>query len=255
MAGISAIGSSNNIYGSIASGNRINSAADDASGLAISQKLEKEKNGLTQGADNSSEGIGAVNIADGALSQINDNLQRLHELSVKAGNSFMYGEEEIGYMQSEADQILKGIADIADNTNYNGKPLIDGSESSIHIASNPDGSGMDIEKVNSSLKSLGLENFDISSKDAINQVSDAIKYISGGRASLGSASVRLEYAKNYNDLASENTLAAQSRIKDLDIGKAVSDKQKKELLQNYQLMMVRKQQEQKRMNTTGLFQF
>ncbi len=255
MAGISAIGSSfDNYYGSIASGNRINTAADDASGLAIAQKLEKEQNGLTQGSSNATEGVSALNIADGALSQVTDSLQRVYELSVKSANTLMYGEEERGYMQAEADDLLKGVADLIGSTNYNGKNLLDGSDS-LHIASNPDGSGPDISMVNASLKSLGLDDFDISSGDAISKVSDAIKQISGGRAKMGAASVGLEYTKNFNDIAAENTLSAKSSLEDLDIGKAVSEKQKKQLLQNYQLMMLKKQQEEKQRHAAGLMQF
>jgi len=256
MSGISAIGGSsyNDYYGKIASGSRINSAADDASGLAISKKLEKEQKGLTQGSSNTSEGNNALNIADGALGQITDSLQRVYELSVKSSNTLMYGDEERGYMQAEADELLKGIADMVGSTNYNGKNLINGSDS-LHIATNPDGSGSDIEMVNASLKSLGLDNFDISSSDSISKVSDAIKKVSGGRAQMGAAGVGLEYAKNYSDLAAENTMSAKSSLADLDIGKAVSEKQKKQLLQNYQFMMMKKQQEQKQRNATGILQF
>ena len=256
MSGITAVGSNynNDIYGQIASGNRINKAADDASGLAIAQKLEKEKNGLNQGSANASEGVNALNIADGALGQVTDSLQRVYELSVKSANTFMYGDEERGYMQDEANQLLKGIADMVGQTNYNGKQLLD-DEDSIHIATNPDGSGSDISKVNASLQSLGLDNFDITSNDAISKVSDALKKVSGGRAQLGAASVGLEYAKNYNDLAAENTLSAKSSLADLDIGKAVSEKQKKQLLQNYQFMMMKKQQEQKQQHAAGILRF
>lgn len=256
MAGISAINniSYGNDYGRIASGKRINSAADDASGLAITQKLEKEQNGLTQGASNASEGVNALNIADGALSQVTDSLQRVYELSVKSANTLMYGDEERGYMQAEADQLLKGIADMVGSTNYNGKNLLAEGDS-VHIASNPDGSGSDISMVDSSLKSLGIDHFDISSSDAIKKVSDAIKQVSGGRVKMGVASIGLEYAKNYNEVAAENTLSARSRLEDLDIGKAVTEKQKKQLLQNYQLIMLRKQQERKRTYSDGIFRF
>lgn len=254
MAGITGIGSGtlNYDYGKIASGNRINSAADDASGLAIAQKLQKEQNGLTQGNDNASEGISALNIADGALSQVTDSLQRIYELSVKSANTFMYGNEERSYMQEEANQLLSGIADMVSATNYNGQNLLDNGNS-IHIASNPDGSGADISMVNASLKSLGLENFNITSGDAISKVSNAMKMVSGGRVQMGAASIGLQYTKNYNAASAENIMSAKSSLADLDIPKAVSEKKKNELLQNYQLMMLKKKQEQNQINTLGLF--
>jgi len=256
MSGISAVSnySNNDYYGKIASGNRINKAADDASGLAISEKLKKEENGLNVGSSNASEGQNALNIADGAMGQITDSLQRVYELSVKSSNTLMYGDEERGYMQQEADQLLKGVADMVGSTNYNGKNLLDGGDS-IKIATNPDGSGSNITKIDSSLKSLGLENFDITSNDAVSKISDAMKKLTGNRAQAGAESVGLEYAKNYNDLAAENTLSARSSLADLDIGKAVSEKQKKELLQNYQFMMQKKQQEEKQRHAAGILQF
>lgn len=253
MDGISGF-SSNDMYGAIASGKRINSAADDASGLAISEKLEKENGGLTQGAQNASAGNDAIKIADGATGQITESLQRIYELSVKASNTLMYGAEERGYMQSEISSLLKGIDDISKSTNYNGKNLLDGSTNDMKIATNPDGSGMNVSMPSSTVKSLGLEGYDVSSgKFDINRVKDALKQVSGSRAKLGAQSVVLEYAKNYNDLASENTLSAKSRIEDLDIGKAVGEKQKKELLNNYMLMMQKKKQEEEEQKAHNLF--
>ena len=255
MAGVSGIGgsvSNVDMYGTIASGKRINSAADDASGLAIAQKMEKENNGLNVGASNAEEGIKALNIADGAYSQVTDSLQRIYELSVKASNTFMYGEEERGYMQQEISSLLEGIGQTADSASYNEKKLIDGGDD-IKIATNPDGTGMNIKKENATLAALGLEDYDVTKDFDIGKVKDALKKVTESRSNLGASSVRLEYAKNYNDIAAENTMSAKSRLEDLDIGKAVSEKQKKELLNNYQLMMLKKQQEDKHNNMMGLF--
>lgn len=256
MSGISSIGSvNNNIYGQISSGKMINSAADDAAGLAISEKMEKEINGLNKGGENSSDAVAALNIADGALSNITDSLQRVYELGVKASNTFMYGEEERAYMQDEISNILQGIDEMSSRTTYNEKNLLDGSTGGMHIASNPDGSGMEINMPDSTVKALGLEGFDVTKDFDLSKVSDALKKVTGDRVSLGAQSVSLEYAKNYNAVAAENTLSSKSRIEDLDIGKAVGEKQKKELLQNYALMMQRKKQEEEEKKARGLFQF
>ncbi|MBQ7582733.1 MAG: hypothetical protein IJU25_07945 [Lachnospiraceae bacterium] len=99
MATISSVNGSGDLYGQIASGNRINSAKDDASGLVISENMKEQESGLKVGSENAKNGIGALNIADGALGQITDNLQRIHELSVKASNSFMYGPGELKAIQ------------------------------------------------------------------------------------------------------------------------------------------------------------
>lgn len=254
MAGVSGVSSVSNVdvYGQIASGKRINSAADDASGLAIAQKMEKEYTGLDVGAGNAQEGVKAINIADGAYSQVTDSLQRIYELSVKASNTFMYGDEERGYMQQEIAGLLEGIEQTANSTTYNEKKLLDGGDD-IKIASNPDGSGMNIKKENATLEALGLKDYDVTKDFDINKVKDALKMVTESRSKLGASSVRLEYAKNYNDIAAENTMASKSRLEDLDIGKAVSEKQKKELLNNYQMMMLKKQQEDKQNNMMGLF--
>lgn len=256
MSGISVIsGSSTNIYGQIASGSRINSAADDASGLAISQKMDREVKGLDQGTQNADEGVKALNIADGAMAQVTDSLQRVYELSVKAANTFMYGDEERKAMQDEASALLQDIDDMASRTNYNEKNLLDGGEDAIHLATGPDGQGKDIHKLNSTLEALGLKDFDINSSDAISKISKAIENVSGQRANAGAETQALEYTKNYNNVAAENTLASKSRLADLDIPKAVSDKQKQQLLQSYQTLMQKRRQEEEEKRVLGLFNF
>lgn len=254
MAGIQSVTSnySNNIYGNIASGNRINKASDDAAGLAINEKMKSQVSGLDQGKANSDEGVKALNIADGAMGQATDSLQRVYELSVKAANTFMYGEEERKAMQDEASSLLKDIDTMAKNTTYNEQQITNGGDS-IHIASNPDGSGTDIKKANISLEALGLKDFDINSPDAISKVSEAIKNISGQRADGGAATAGLEYAKNYNSIASENTLSASSRLADLDIPKAVSKMKQDEILKSYQFMLQKKKQEEEEKKILGLF--
>lgn len=258
MAGIQGVGSyasSSNIYGQIASGKRINSAADDAAGLAIAGKLEKEDRGLTQGAENAQEGISAINIADGALDQINDSLSRIYELSLKASNTFMYGDEERGYMQEEVAGLLKGIEDIASRTNYNEKNLLDGSAGDMEIATKTDGTGEMLRMPDSTLASLGLDGYDLTGDFDISKVTDAMKSIVGSRSDLGAQSVSLAYTKNYNQLASENTLSSRSKLEDLDIPQAISDKKKKELLMNYSLMMQKKRQEDEERRANAMFQF
>lgn len=255
IQGIGSYGSSNNIYGQIASGSRINSAADDAAGLAIAEKLEKENRGLSQGAANADEGVNAINIADGALSQVTDSLQRIYELGLKASNTFMYGEEERGYMQKEVEGLLNGINDIASRTNYNERNLLDGSTGEMEIATSTDGTGSRLSMPNATVKALGLEDFDLTKDFDLKKVADAIKSVSGSRVSLGAQSAALEYTKNYNNLAAENTLSSQSKLEDLDIPQAISEKKKKELLNNYMLMMQKKRQEDEENQARRLFMF
>lgn len=226
------------LYGKIASGNRIPTAADDAAGLAISNKLKKENNGLDVGASNIKDGIGAANIKDGALGTMQDSLQRIRELSLKASNG-LYGDDEKQMIQKEVDQLLEGIQYTATATQFNEIKLLDGSMADMNIAANPDGTGMKIQMENVSLKALGLEGYNITGDFDINVIDNAMKKISEARSSTGASTNIMEHAYNYNTGASYNLLSARSRIEDLDMPKAISEQKKNKLLGDYQMGMLR----------------
>ena len=134
---ISGVQNVNFLYGKIASGRRIQSAADDASGLAIANKLKRNGNGLDVGASNIKDGIGVTNIQDGALGSMQESLQRIRELSLKASNG-LYGDSEREMIQSEVDQLLSDIQHSAVGTQYNEMKLLDGSMADMNIAANAD---------------------------------------------------------------------------------------------------------------------
>lgn len=236
---VSGINSANSLYGKIASGRRIQTAADDASGLAISNKLKRENNGLDVGASNIMDGIGAANIKDGALGSMQDSLQRIRELSLKASNG-IYGDEEKQMIQKEVDQILDGLQYTATATQFNELKLMDGSMADMDIASNPDGTGMKIQMENMSLKALGIDGYNITGNFDISVIDNAMKKISEARSNTGASTNAMEHAYNYNNYASYNLLSARSRIEDLDIPKAVSEQKKNKLLADYQMGMIRK---------------
>jgi len=246
---ISSVG--NNIYGQIASGNRLTSASVSPADLAISEKMSSQAGGLTQGAANIQDGISALNISDGALSGINDSLQRIHELSLKASNGLL-SQEDKGAIQSEISGLLQGIDDIANNTEFNTKKLLN-NEDSIGIASNPDGSGQEIQNVNSTVKALGLDGFDVTGNFDINKVTDAISKVSSQRSSIGASTNALESAYRQNQNTIENVMNSQSKIADLDMPKAISDMKKKELLDTFQVMMQKRRQEDQVNNNNRLF--
>lgn len=252
MTGIDKIGSSN-LYGQIASGSRINKASDDAAGLTISEKLKEESNGLTQGAKNAKDGASALDIADGALGSINDSLQRIYEISVKASNSIMYGPKELGAMQDEVKGLLDNIQSVAKGTEYNQMKLLDGSMADMELATNPDGTGMKIKMQNSTLEALGIDGYDVTGKFDIKRITDAIDKINGSRSSIGAATNALEYTYQSNNYTSQNTTAAQSQLADLDIAKAISEQRKNEVLDSYQYMMQKKQMEDEEKLAKGIF--
>ena len=236
---ISSMNNPNSIYGKIASGKRIQTAADDAAGLAISNKLERYGNGLDVGANNIMDGIGVANIKDGALGSMQDSLQRIRELSLKASNG-LYGDSEKQMIQKEVDQLLEGIQYTATATQFNDMKLLDGSMADMDIVSNPDGTGMKIQMENMSLKSLGIDGYNITGDFDISVIDAAMEKISSARSSTGASTNAMEHAYNYNTGASYNLLSARSRIEDLDIPKAVSDMKKNKLLGDYQMGMLRK---------------
>lgn len=239
VSAISSISNSYSIYGKIASGKRIQTAADDAAGLAISNKLKRENTGLDVGASNIMDGIGAANIKDGALGTMQDSLQRIRELSLKASNG-LYGDDEKQMIQKEVDQLLDGIQYTATATQFNEMKLLDGSMADMDIAMNADGTGLKIQMENVSLKSLGLDGYNVTGDFDIGVIDNAMKKISEARTSTGAYTNAMEHAYNYNTGASYNLLSARSRIEDLDIPKAVSEQQKQKLMGDYQMGMLRK---------------
>lgn len=243
-----------NMYSQIASGKRINSAADDAAGLTIAEKMNSQETGLTVGSDNAKDGVSLLNVADGALGQITDSLQRIYELGVKAGSGLNTGEE-LGAIQSEIDQLMSDIDGIGRNTEFNTMKILDGSMADIDLATKPDGTGQKIQMVNSTLSALGIEGFDVTKSFDLNRITDAISKVSEARSGMGAQTNALESTIRYNDYAAENTLSSRSRLEDLDMEKAISEKKKQETLNQYQLMMQRRRQEEESNSTLALFRF
>ena len=229
----------NSIYGKIASGKRIQSAADDASGLAIANKLKRNSNGLDVGASNIQDGIGVANIQDGALGTMQDSLQRIRELSVKASNG-LYGSDEKEMIQTEIDQLLEDIQHTAVGTQYNEMKLFDGSMADMDIATSADGKGLKINMENVTLKSLGLEGYNVTGKFDIGVIDAAMEKISAARSRTGAGTNIMEHAYNYNTGSSLDLTASRSRIEDLDVPKAVSEQKKNKLLQDYRMDMLRR---------------
>ncbi|MBQ4282644.1 MAG: flagellin [Lachnospira sp.] len=227
-------------YQQLASGKRINSAADDAAGLAIAKKLETQGNGYDVGKDNAATAQDMINVADGALGSITDYLQRIRELSVQASNTAVYGNSEIGAIQAEIDQLKQGIKDVAGTTQFNTKNLLDGNTTGLNVASNPDGSGLQVSMPNSTLEKLGIADYDVTGNFDISTIDKALDMVSSARGNLGATSNRLDNIINFNSYASYNMRASQSRIEDTDFAKSITDLKKNSILEQYRLMMQKK---------------
>ena len=236
-----------NIYSQLASGKRINKAADDAAGLAIGQKIHREENGLNVGAQNAKEGMGYLNVADGALDGITDYLQRMRELGLKSMNG-LYSDSDREMFQTEIDQLKEGIQSMAKGTTLNEQTLLDGSMADMHLATNPDGGGLDIQMANTTLESLGIADFDVTSGNFdLSAIDKALDMVASARSDMGAATNRLEHTYTYNMNASEQLTGARSRIEDLDMPMAISEKKKQYLLTQYRNLMLRNQMNQRAM--------
>lgn len=252
MSSMSVTNGVSNIYSQLSSGKRINSAADDAAGLAIAQKMKREETGFSVGAQNVKDGMGVLNVADGALGGIMDSLQRMRELALKSMNGTNSASDR-QYYQDEINQLKEDIQATAKNTTFNEQKLLDGSMADMHLATNPNG-GLEIGMSNSTLEALGIADFDVTSGNfSLDAIDAAMNKVSSQRSMTGAYTNRLEHTYNYNTSSHLEQLGSRSRIEDLDMAQGISEKKKQDLLTEYKNMMLKSQLNQKN-NVLRLFQ-
>ena len=207
----------------LSSGYKINRAADDAAGLAISEKMRRQVRGLTQASANAQDGVSCVQTAEGALNEVHDMLQRMNELAVKAANGTNQSEDQ-DYIQKEVNNLISEIDRVATTTTFNEKMLLDGTFTSVGLQVGAESSSdnqisVTIAQMNST--GLSVSSVKVSSvsgaKSTINSVKGAIKALNNQRADLGAIQNRLEHTINNLDNVVENTTAAESRIRDTDM--------------------------------------
>lgn len=252
MSGISSVSNNYPSYGSFASGKKINTAADGAAELSIIKRQEAEVGGYNAGANNMQSGKEVLNISDGALGQVTDYLQRMRELAVQAKNGF-YSDSDKQALQNEVDQLKQGISNIASQTDYNGKKLLDGTNQNFEMATDSKGTTMEATTANSTLEALGIADFDVTKNFDLQTLDDALEKVTSARGSMGAQSNAFDYALNYNAGASYNLTSSVSRLEDLDVPKAISDKKKQQTLQEYAMMMQKKRQEQEAQKMRNFF--
>ncbi|MBR1861084.1 MAG: flagellin FliC5 [Lachnospiraceae bacterium] len=256
MSNINSVGDnlSNYLYSSLSSGSRIQNAANGASEMAILQKQERQVGGINAGTQNMQMGKDAINIADGAMSGVADSLQRIRELAVQASNGTLSSEDK-SYIQMEVDELKKGIAETAGTTNYNGVKLLDNEDGAvISMAINSDGGSKEFSTVNSTLEALGIADFDVTGDFDLSTIDKALEKIGAGRATLGAQSNSFDVAINYNNGISYNTVDSQSRMGDTDYGDYIQKLKQQQLLNQVQVQMQKRRQEDEARKTNGLFQ-
>ncbi|MCJ1713027.1 flagellin [Microbacterium sp. M1A1_1b] len=212
----------------LSSGLRINRAADDASGLTISEGLKSQVGGLTVAARNAQDGISVVQTAEGGLTETHSILQRMRDLAVQAGND-SNNEDSRTAISTEVGQLTQELTRISASTNFNGINLLDGSAGTagvlkFQVGANGDAaSQIDVDLSKSSVKdvatAVGALKFD-SADDAqasITALDAQIKYVSSARSNIGAIQNRFDHAINVTNVAKENLTAASSRITDVDM--------------------------------------
>lgn len=226
----------------LSSGLRINGAADDAAGLAISEKMRAQIRGLNMAMRNAQDGISLLQTAEGALHESHAILQRMRELAVKAGNG-TYSDDEVQAMQDEINQLRDELSRIGRDTEFNQKPLLDGSYQNqrIQIGANA-GQNLEISIKDMRAEALGVDQIDLTTEEgadqAIDILDDAINQVSRERSRLGATQNRLGHTINNLSTMSINLTEAESRIRDADIAKEMMEFTKHNILAQVAQMMV-----------------
>ena len=233
----------------LSSGLRINRAGDDASGLAVSEKLRSQIRGLNQASTNAANGISFIQVAEGYLQETQDIIQRLRELSVQAANG-IYSDEDRLYLQVEVSQLVDEIDRIASHAQFNGMNLLTGRFSRLigenvvtasmwfHIGANMDqreqvfigtmtARGLGIRQMDDSF--ITLETPDDANR-TIGVVDAALKILNKQRADLGAYQNRLEHAVRGLDIGAENMQASESRIRDANMAQQTVEYVKNQIL-------------------------
>ncbi|MDR2767754.1 MAG: flagellin [Treponema sp.] len=221
----------------LSSGLRINRAGDDASGLAVSEKLRSQIRGLNQASVNAQNGISFIQVTEGYLQETQDIMQRMRELAVQSSNG-IYSAEDRMYIQVEVSQLVDEVDRIASHAQFNGMNLLTGrfgrligenvvtASMWLHIGANMD--QREQVYINTmTAKALGVRNvgdesiISLSSPDnanrAIGTLDEALKKINKQRADLGAYQNRLEHAVRGLDIGAENMQASESRIRDTNM--------------------------------------
>lgn len=224
----------------MSSGTRIVRSADDAAGLAISEKLKSQIRSTKQAERNANDGISLVQTAEGGLNEVSNILTRLRELSIQAASDTV-GEKERSFSDAEYQNLKQEIQRISQVTEFNGKKLLDGTgdayDFQVGINNNDfeDRIAYDAQATNSQLDELGIESISVQTKEdaqgALQAIDTAVQNVAGHRAQLGAIQNRLTSTISNLQVTNENLSAANSRIRDVDYAAATAEATKNGILQ------------------------
>lgn len=225
-------------FSRLSSGLRIASAADDAAGLGISERLRSDVRSFGVASRNAQDGISLVQTAEGALNEVSDLLGRLRELSVQSANGTL-NDDDRNTLDNEFQQVVSEIDRISETTEFNGVNLLDGSTPNIGIQVGLGGTSADrieISTSDTSSETIGITagasiSTASSAQGLLTEIDDAIDSVNTTRGTLGAQQNRLSSTLRSIGTARENTSAAESRIRDVDVASETADLTRNSILQ------------------------
>lgn len=237
----------------LSSGMRINSAADDASGLSVSERMRSQIRGLNQASRNVMNGISMLQTAEGFMQSTTDILQRIRELAVQSANG-IYSDESRMQIQTEVEQLVSEVDRISQIAEFNGMTLLSGrfAEDGIklQVGANAD-QNFTVKLADMSATALGLkgagqdgteQSISLADPDSANMalttIDEALKTVNKNRADIGASMNRMEMTKKGIDIASENISASESRIRDADMAKSITEHVRNQILQQSSISLL-----------------
>lgn len=210
----------------LGSGQRINSAKDDAAGLSISTGLDSQSRSMTVAIRNTMDGVSRIQVEDGALSSINEDLQRVRELTVQQQNGIMNDSDKAA-IQSEIDQRLESINSQFEQTQFNGQNVFENKDLGFQVDAN---AGDQIALKGSDVASaLSNEGIDVGNPLDLEAIDKALQSVNDRRSELGAVSNRLTQSAQFVELKNQNNQEANSRIRDTDFAQASSENAKNDI--------------------------
>ena len=218
----------------LSSGYRINRASDDAAGLAISQKLKAQVSGIDVAQRNAQDAISLVQTGEGALAEVHSMLQRVRDLAVQFNNGTLSTADQTA-ITDEVTELQSEISRIGSDTKFNGVSLLTGSGSISFQVGSEDGQTLSVSGVQlygtGASEEIDSAIFSFSGTVSLSSIDEAIENVSSARSSFGAVQNRLEHTINNLGTLQENTQAAESRIRDVDMAKEMVNFTKLNILQ------------------------
>lgn len=218
----------------LSSGKKINSAADDAAGFAIAERMTAQVRGLNMATKNANDGLAMLATIENATNDVTDMLQRIRELAVQAAND-TNGSQDRTYLQNEVDSLVAEINRVSSDTVYNDSVVLDGTLSGSLQVGTASGQVISFSIDSIDATELGVQSLDLSdatnAATALTAIDTAIETVAGNRAGYGALSNRLEYTVSNLMNVAEFTTAARSRIEDADFAAESARLAKAQVLQ------------------------